>query len=853
MKLRFCNTSRLIHFVTLLILASPSTGYSQQDAQDEQDEQEQSKQEEPKKVLHNVIEEIVVTATKQESSAQDTPIAISAFNAENLAESRIVSAVDVQLSAPNVLHTSTNFGTSNFTIRGVGNNALAGSADAGVGIHFNHMYLNFSHLSQMEYFDVERVEVLRGPQGTLYGRNTTGGVLNLITRKPEAELGGFINVEGGDYNTRKIKGAFNFPITDRLFQRFSIFSLARDGFTENLYTGNDIDGRDMYAVRSSTLFEINDTTDISMVINYFREDSTRARLGKPLCTKDPTGILGCLPESLGFETPHGAATVDSALAGEIFLLPKVDDQVIDPYADSVNPTDLRKTFIDFEPINKIKDLIVLIELNHDFSDLTLTSSIGYQDNYDFSLADQDQAVPSVAYNSPVTFNSLAPEIGGTVVDRAVVIDEAEASSKQYSLEFRLSSQYNGRYNFNLGFYALDYEIGGGYKLYSSAISYYGALVSLPDESARLFVEAPLYGVKTWAIFNENYYELNDNTRVTFGWRYTYESKEQDSRTIFANFADALDDPYAHQEYDANELTGKLGIDYALDLSFTDETLVYGNISRGYKGGGFNPPAVASAGVSDVYDPEFNNAVELGLKSTLFDRRLQANFAYFHYDYEGMQIAKIVEQTAINENADTMIQGFEIEILAQPFNNLVIDFNVAWLETEIENFQSIDVSDPAQNGSGTEGVQAEFGSNCLVDFVRVGGRPTCANPGVEKNLSGNALPYSPEASYKLGVVYFQQLDNGGEIGYRIDYYWQNEYMAQVYNSVKDKIDAWSITNLHVFFTPPSETWNLSLYVKNLQDDDNITGQFVGDPISGLSRNVFLLEPRTMGLSYSYYYR
>ena len=761
--------------------------------------------------------------------------------------------MEIQLFAPNVLHTTTNFGTSNFTIRGVGNNALAGSADAGVGIHFNHMYLNFSHLSQMEYFDAERVEILRGPQGTLYGRNTTGGVLNLITHRPEPDLGGFLDIEGGNYNSQKVKGAFNVPFTDRIFQRLAFFVLKRDGFTENLANGDDIDGRDMYAIRSSTLFELGDATDLSIVVNQFKEDSTRSRLGKPLCTKDPDGILGCLPGSLSFETPHGAATVDGALAGLTGLLPISGGQIIDPYADSINPSNLREAYLDFEPSNEIDDLIVLIELNHDFNDLTLTASLGHQENSDYSLSDQDQTIPSVDYNAtatPIIFSPVAPRIGGTEVVRSVAIDETTASTEQQSIEFRLTSQYNGDWNFNAGFYALDYEIAGGYRLYTSALSYYSR--NLDPELSRLSVDATFYGVKTWAAFNEVYYEFNDKTRVTFGWRYTQEEKEQDSRTTFADFADDLDAPYAHQEYRAIETTGKLGIDYAWDLGFTDETLIYGTLSRGYKGGGFNPPTVESSGISDVYAPEYNNAIEFGLKSTLLDYRLQANFAYFHYNYKGMQIAKTVEQTAVNENADTMLQGFEIELVAHPFSNFIVDFNFAWLETEIKDFKSIDVSDPAGTGS-TEGVYALFGSNCLAPFTLVDGRPVCSNPGVEQVINGNALPYAPEASYKIGLVYYQQLSAGGEIGYRADHYWQNDYFSQVYNSKNDKIDSWSITNLNIFYVPPSEEWRASFFVKNLQDDDNITGQYVGDPITGLSRNVFILDPRTIGLSYSYYFR
>ncbi|MDZ7785282.1 MAG: TonB-dependent receptor plug domain-containing protein [Halioglobus sp.] len=243
------------------------------------------------------LEEIIVTAEKREATLQDTAMAVNAFSGVELDRALINKSMDLQLHVPNMLMSKGNFTSAEITIRGVGNLAVGASADSATGSHFNGVYLNAGRIFETEYYDAERVEVLRGPQGTLYGRNTTAGVVNFITRKPQDTFGGDITVEVGDFEHRKIKGAINLPITDRLAQRFSVFYNERDGFVENKFTGNDIDGRDMYSVRSGTRWA-GENIDATLTVNYFEEDSDRMRGSNQRCKRDPDGILGCLPTGL---------------------------------------------------------------------------------------------------------------------------------------------------------------------------------------------------------------------------------------------------------------------------------------------------------------------------------------------------------------------------------------------------------------------------------------------------------------------------------------------------------------------------------------------------------------------------
>jgi len=179
------------------------------------------------------IEEVVVTAQRTEQSVQEVPIAVSAFSGEMMEDKQIINPSDLQLAAPNVSFTATNFGGSSFSIRGIGRLVIAGSGENGVSIHQNQIAVP-TNLPAAEFYDLERVEVLRGPQGTLFGRNATGGAVNMVTKMPDFESwNGNWDVETGDYSHRRIKGALNIPVTDNFAIRMAGMALERDGYIEN--------------------------------------------------------------------------------------------------------------------------------------------------------------------------------------------------------------------------------------------------------------------------------------------------------------------------------------------------------------------------------------------------------------------------------------------------------------------------------------------------------------------------------------------------------------------------------------------------------------------------------------------
>ena len=222
----------------------------------------------------NVIEELIVTAQKREESVQDVPIAVSAFSEQALKSQGIDTAGNLVQSVPNLTFTRRALRT-NFQIRGVGAQLVSTGGDDGVGIHHNNVPLTSNRLADAEFYDVERVEVLRGPQGTLYGRNATGGVVNVITNKPSDEFDASITAEFGNFNSIKLQGFVNVPLGDMFQLRAAGFALQRDGYTDNTLNGQDIDDREIWAARVTLGFTPSDNFRGYILWDNFSEDDTR--------------------------------------------------------------------------------------------------------------------------------------------------------------------------------------------------------------------------------------------------------------------------------------------------------------------------------------------------------------------------------------------------------------------------------------------------------------------------------------------------------------------------------------------------------------------------------------------------
>lgn len=884
------------------------------------------------------IEEVVVTAQRRSESLQEVPIAVTAFDAVALERNQIESFSDLQFNAPNVSYTKTNFTDNNFQIRGIGATLIAASSDQGVGIHINDLPLNAPRLFEVEYFDVERIEVLRGPQGTLFGRNATGGVVNMITKKPVLdEYTGFLEVEVGDFSSTKGKGHLNLPVTENVGLRLAGIYSRRDGYTDNVFTGNDIDDRDMYSLRGSLRWEPSETTTIDLMASWFKEDSSRSRSQKQMCNNDPTALLGCLPDRLEFENVNSAATLAGGLVTDLLLGPlALSPFGADLHTGSLNPADFRDVALDFEPRYEADEQLYMISLEQELGPShILTASVGYQDTRVFSQSDYNNnvggvfpllgnalAVMSVAL--PTTFGAYFS--GGEIPISAVTstnlgvvgfeienfsttldaYDQSSANSDQTMFELRLASDRDSAINYLIGGMYFDFDNETDYYVVANGLDYFSLVGSGVDGVAipppYFNSETDFYGLDSAGIFGELYFEFTEALKLTLGARWTRDEKEIRDRQVLLNGAPtaigstSVSLPPLHDDtVEFTETTGRVVLDWAA----TDANLLYVSYARGYKGGGFNPPfdPALFPNTSPTFDPEFINAYEIGSKNNLAGGRVQANLTGFFYDYEGLQVSRIVNRTSFNDNIDAEIWGVEGEFVLAPNESWLINTNVSYLNSEITNASIIDPRDPSNGRSaltdpgGPDDVTIIKDyvnySNCVIEqnggppvvptlqgLVAVAsalapvfgplpfslcdqlaaldfsafGLPYSYADGIPVNLDGNELQNAPEWSYSMGLQYGIDIGNGYRLTLRGDYYWQDDMFGRIYNRPVDRIESYDVINAQVTLAPPDERWYLKAFVQNLDDDDDITGLYVTDASSGLFTNVFTLEPRRYGVTF-----
>jgi len=453
--------------------------------------------------------EIVVTAQRQSERLQDVPIAVSAFSTEALEAQQIKTPSDLQLTLPNVTFTKTNFTGASFTIRGIGDLCVGTTCDSATAIHLNGDPLFSTRLFETEFYDLERIEVLRGPQGTLFGRNATSGVVNVITAKPK--LGTFeaaAEAEYGNYNSMKGKAMINIPLGDTMAFRVAGIYLNRDGYTKNTFLDTRIDDRDLYSVRGSLRWEPSDDTTIDILASYFREKDQRTRIQKQLCQRDPTGILGCLNTRLDNSPFNGNATFTAALTSREFLAIRGIPTAFalgslygpDVYANTTVPEDPRTVNTAYTPSYFTSELTIQGQIEHNFGPVSLqvsgqyqkvkldasqdyNSNVGNRALYAGGLATLNAAANGALgagftpYFRPVAAaiipngptgqlcTSLAEETGygsygGNKIcsDQSLQFDRSNQYNSSWSVEGILSSDLDGPFNFLVGGIYADYHL-----------------------------------------------------------------------------------------------------------------------------------------------------------------------------------------------------------------------------------------------------------------------------------------------------------------------------------------------------------------------------------------------------------
>ncbi|WP_375427237.1 TonB-dependent receptor [uncultured Sphingomonas sp.] len=542
--------------------------------------------------------DVIVTAQRQSQRLQDVPIAVSAFSGAALAAQQINNANDLQLTLPNVQFTKTNFTSSSFTIRGIGDLCTGFACDQATAIHLNDEPLFNTRIFETEYFDIERIEVLRGPQGTLFGRNATAGVVNLVTAKPDlTRFAASGEAEYGNFDSYKLRGMINVPIGDTIGVRLAGYYLNRDGYTFNQFNDSRIDGRKLYNLRGTLRFEPSADTTIDLIGSYFREKDDRTRIQKHLCQSDPTGVMACLSGRLDFGVTNGNGNFTGGLnSREFFRIQGIPEafaltSLYGPNLLSgyVNPADVRVVNTDFDPTYFAEEYQAQVKLRQRIGKFDLSLSGTYQNvtvdarqNYFGAIQNRALIQPALdtlaaaaaglipglpaAYFRPVA-NALIPNgpagvlctsepertntgvYGGHSVcaDTPLQFDRSSQKNEAFSVEGIVTSDFDGSFDFLLGgIYAQNTVRDGDYYVNTFGIDYLsgilGAFTALGAGLPPAYLGSPfshsnndLFRLSSYGIFGEGYLRFNDELKVTLGLRYNHDQKTVRARNTIASF------------------------------------------------------------------------------------------------------------------------------------------------------------------------------------------------------------------------------------------------------------------------------------------------------------------------------
>lgn len=538
------------------------------------------------------IGELVVTAERREENLQETPVAVSAFSQQALQARGLQGGQDLLLAIPNVNYSRSNFGGFNLKIRGIGVDVVAFSGTTGVSINENELPVGANAFANTDFYDVQRVEVVRGPQGTLYGRNATGGAVDIITNLPTKDFGGYATVGYGNYNTIKAQGAVNIPFGDDWALRIAGFRLVSDGFGENEFLHERVDGRDLGSLRVTLRFHPSDKLDAWLMAEHYAEDDNRNRVGKQLCIKDPgpthVGPVpiapaggpiftnyaaylnqGCIPGSLNQPAAYG--TVNTTGTFDIYDFLGINNGQDLNRNTPMQDTNLHNITSIRQPLFTDYHDLVMLHVAYKLSDnLTLTSITGFNRSWGSSEEDYSRTVPASPFTPVATgvLAALAPPFAGLPLvlfpngvvndpqigpsNRVATFDYGNYSSKEYTEEVRLSSSFSGPINFVVGAsYAETTEPFGDENYYVFGNGLTGPIIlnnvlngaifgpvflsgeKLPDGQGHQYYDARSGGgyLKTYAINGEVYWQITPDLRLTLGGRYNVDQLYNNSFPI----------------------------------------------------------------------------------------------------------------------------------------------------------------------------------------------------------------------------------------------------------------------------------------------------------------------------------
>jgi iron complex outermembrane recepter protein len=798
-----------------------------------------------------VLEEIVVTAQKREQSLQDVSAAVTALGAERLETAHINNIEDLQWIVPSV-YFGNDFNMAKVTIRGVGANTSTTGSETGVALHVDGAVVSRAEAQLTSLFDLERVEVLRGPQGSLYGRNAVGGSINLITAKPTEKLDGYARLAYGDYNYINFEGALGGPLgSDFLLGRIAVKTEKRDGYGENPVTGNDVDDLDRKMARAHLQFNFSDAFDLLLSGEYYKqEDASRAlkyrRDAFPGVIRLTSG--GCQPVVLGVPSPCTYASEVRDIASEL-----------DPFSDT-------KTWAVTSTLNwRVNDNFTLVNITNyrDLKtvigqDLDLAATANSLATTGFNTTYQRRDVDSEQTSSELQLKFESERLNG--VFGLFYLDETQRPVDTVGLNayFGQAHILPVLANPAIGAFppisATGLQIDGVNvpavpidPLFAAQLCNTAEYVNVdpanPPAPKRVCIHSDL-GTEVYAVFGQVNVTLGEDWILKLGGRYSDEKRTASNPSIIVArnglgpvLLTTAEGTFNSRKF--HNFTPEAGLSWHPN----DDLMLYYTYSEGFKAGaGENAaPGAATNFVSIIVEPEEIKNHEIGFKSTWLNNRLAFNVAAYMYDLKGQQVNKTLSggaagfSTIFENAAQTSAEGVELELFASPTDRFRFSGAVSYLHSRYDDFLTKDPLDP-RNVSG--GAAA---GNPATDFVPPSGVP-------DVQLAGNPTRNSPDwawtlhAEYDFGLPAEGMLTLMGDVSYKDDVYFTE--FARLLEGQK----AYTILDLQLRYVSGGGRWSAELWGKNLTDEEvaSSTFQLATARVIGVT----YMPPRTYGLNVGY---
>ncbi|WP_295877866.1 TonB-dependent receptor [uncultured Zhongshania sp.] len=785
-----------------------------------------------------MLEEVVVTAQKRTQSMQDVPVAVTAVGAQELQDAGINDMTDLSMQVPSlVVSTNTSPFNTSYRIRGIGNEGNIPTFEPATGLFVDGAFKSRSGLGLGELVDVESIEILKGPQSTLYGKNVTAGVISVNTKRPGPDLEGSLELTAGTDNLRQFKGGINIPITDSLYTRWGVSGTQRDPVQKNI-SGEDGRELDQIAIRGQLQWDYSAVGSIRL-IGSFADRDMNTTMGDIHYSQTHLNILNNIRSKLG--------------RGDM-----APNDAYDNTVNQVEPTHFLQDSSDFT-----------LSLEHEFDNITL-NLLGtyeeYQANLDYNTVSQ------------TPYNILR------------FLDSQQGESN--SFEIRISNNDADKFSWIAGafYFNSDYTRGdsdeGEFELLDDADEYGTAvgaelarnLTGNPDAAVPIFDALgnllttllpgiPLVGspgdkgyftgtqnTESLGVFLHSTYSVASNLELITGIRYSYEEK---SATFDNEREMTLDTCLPPHEIDLDPLLGlpslntnficlltPLNNNYAGDDSWSDltgtlslswfpveDTLLYATVSTGFKAGGFNLEFGEFDGDSErKYDQEKVSHFEIGGKSELFDRRMRLNAALFSTSYENYQNATFVGlQFIVNNAEEVVVDGLELETTFLATENLTLTAAATYLDARYESYSA---------GPCHYSAEPDNGQFCSAD--------------------GEAIPFAPEFSGSLIAQWTQPLFEG-DFYARMSYQYTGDNLPSSDRDPRHMQDPYFLLDGRLGWR--NDSFDIVLWGKNLTDETYLVQAGPGNTTATVdaytnasegSYQTFIGEPRTAGVTLRLFY-